>query len=677
MRLTQNPFFNVFFLLLLLPLCLTSCQYKQSPHQTDLGNLYAIKRTPEEKDILFKKYEADVIKIQQLSNTESNQVYIDSILNYLRYTGREKEFFALTDIATRDAKKQHDQSRLAQIFEKKAVFYHDNQQLDSVYHYYLKAEQLYKKANDSLALAENRYYQARLLYEAGLDKESEVKLYQALKLLSNNLDNPIFIEANQLKAFYLTHYDEHTAALNILLEIYQSLKKDEGKYKVLPYDTYNIAMANLLGNIGMNYHDLENYEEAERYALIGLEYYAKSPHFVQVYAHLNRTYYLALYEQKKDNKTIERLVESYHIYTELNHYFYAIDISMVISTVYLEQGHKQLALEWLENAYDLAEKHNFYSYKREILERLLTDHKDAHTAQLVQELITVNRFLETVQKETLESFAKIEYNTLVLEQENDTLKQRIYFIYIGAFIVIGTLIFLLVFIRLRNKNKDLEHSNSEKSKNEQIMNLLIENNTIENVTILKERNRIAKDLHDGIINSIFTLRFNTQLLQIADNNLKSMLVDELVQLENKVRDISHAFSQQSIFQNKSFENLVTELVQKQSNKNKTKFTLVQTPNLCLEHLSTVQKVNIYQIIQEAFQNVNKHAQASLCQLKIALEDDTIVLSIEDNGKGIKYSAHRGIGLENMKERAQLIGAQLKIKSDIGKGTTVLLYLPNL
>ncbi|MGG5508061.1 MULTISPECIES: ATP-binding protein [unclassified Myroides] len=677
MRSIKTPFFNVFFVLFLLSLCLTSCQYKQTLHQTDLGNLYAIKRTPEEKDSLFKTYEADIIKIQQLTNTVKHQDYIDSILNYLRYTSSPKAFFALTDIAIRDAKKKHDQNRLAQLYEKTAVFYHDNQQLDSVYHYYLKAEQLYKRINDSLALAENSYYQARLLYEVGLDKESEVKLYQALKLFPNNLNTPILIEANQLKAFYLNHYSEHEAALKILLETYQSLQEDEGTYSVLPYDTYNIAMANLLGNIGMNYHDSGQYEEAEKYALLGLAYYAKSPHYIQVYAHLNRTYYLALYEQKKDNKTIERLMESYRIYSELKHYFYAIDISMIISTVYLEQGQKELALDWLENAYDLSEKNKFYSYKREIIEKILTDHSDAHTSHLVQELITVNHFLEGVQKKTLESFAKIEYNTLKLEQENATLKQRIYFVYLGAFIVIGALIFLLVFIRLRNKNKDLEHSNMEKSKNEQIMNLLIENNTLENETILKERNRIAKDLHDGIINSIFTLRFNTQLLQIADHTFKGMLVDELVQLENKVRDISHAFSQQSIFQNKSFEHLVEELVQKQSNKNKTKFSLAYASTICLEHLSTMQKVNIYQIIQEAFQNVNKHAHAAQCQLKITMEDDTIVLRIEDNGKGFKNSAHRGIGLENMKERAQLIGAQLQIKSEIGKGTTVLLYLSNL
>jgi len=220
----------------------------------------------------------------------------------------------------------------------------------------------------------------------------------------------------------------------------------------------------------------------------------------------------------------------------------------------------------------------------------------------------------------------------------------------------------------------LEHANSQKSKNEQILNLLVENNTIENSSILKERNRIAKDLHDGVINSIFTLRFNTQLLENPNEKLKGMLVEELIQLENKVRNISHSFAQQQIFQDKSFEKLLVELVSKQSNKNKTKFSIFFEPNLSLEHLTTVQKVNIYQIIQEAFQNVNKHANASLCKLKISLEAHNILFKIQDNGKGFKRTAHRGIGLTNMKERALLIEAELSILSNPQTGTEISLQL---
>ena len=658
-------------------LLLSSCNYKQTKHKVDLDNLYAIKRTPAEKDSIFKKYEVDVLNIKSLANTIEQQPYIDSVLNSLRYSGHKDAFFALTAIAERDAKKQHDYNRLAQIYEKTAAFYHDNQQLDSVYQYYLKAESLYKKIEDSLALAENTFYQARLLYEVGFEKESEARLYQALKILQKYPNSPILIEANQLKSFYYLYYYELDNATQILLETYNMLKEDEGVYQILPVDTYNLAMANLLGNIAMNYQESKEYKQAEKYAVEALAYYHKAPNSIQVYAHLNSTYHMALYSQKQDSDIIKRLTESYEIYEKLNHPFFAVDMSILISNFYLEQNKKEQSLAWLEKAYRTADTHNFYSFKKEIIEEILTQHKDAQTSFLVKELIDVNYLIESKQKETLESFAKIEYNTLVLEQENETLKQRIYFVYLGAFIVIGSLIFILIIIRMRNKNKDLKHSNSQKSKNEQIMNLLIENNTIENVTILKERNRIAKDLHDGIINSIFTLRFNTQLLEIPNKALKNMLVDELVHLENKVRDISHSFSHQNIFQNKSFENLLTELVQKQTNKIKTAFSIVYEPNLSLEHLSTVQKVNIYQIIQEAFQNVNKHANAAVCQLKIAMEDNTIVLSIKDNGKGIKYSAHRGIGLENMKERAQLIGAQLKIKSDSGKGTSVFLYLTNV
>lgn len=664
-----------YFLLLFLTLCITtSCQKQPSTHQTDLDNLYALKRTPAQKDSISKKHEAAVLALVQTPAVIPPQAHLDSLLKQLRWSNNENAFFTLVRLAETRAKKQRNDSRLANIYEDVAVFYHDEQKLDSAYAYYLKAEFLYGKNRDSLALAENIFYQARLLFEAGFNKESENKLYQALKLLKNTPDSPIYIEANQLKTFYSTDSSQYEEALKILFETYKELKKDEGHYKVLPIEKYKPAIANLLGNIALFYLDLHHYEQAEYYALEGMSYYNKNRDTNQLYAHLSTTYNLALYYQGKNKTIIDSLLGAYTTYTRLNHPYYIIESCLAISGIYLDLNQSANSLVWLKKAYDLADQNHLLKQKRDIIEQILLYHKEQQSSEYITELIELSNLLENTKAETRGAFAKIEYNSFLLEQENEALKQRLYLFYMGAFIVIGSLLFFIIWIRLRNKNKDLVHTNNNKSKNEQILNLLIENNTIENITILKERNRIAKDLHDGVINSIFTLRFNAQLLEISNGKLKGMLVDELSQLETKVRDISHSFAQQNAFINKSFENLLTELVYKQANLNKTNFTLTFENNLCLEQLSTIQKVNIYQIIQEAFQNVNKHAKASQCNLKIETGKNCIIVRVKDNGVGIQKSTTRGIGLTNMKERAQLINTDLKIVSNPNQGTQIILFI---
>ncbi|MGG5600685.1 ATP-binding protein [Myroides sp. C8-3] len=670
----KKRLYSLYLLVSSLLLLSSSCQHKQSQHQTDLDNLYAFKRTTVQKDSISKKYEAAVAALLQSKDQPREEV--DRLLDRMRWSSNTNAFFALSDLAERQAVKQKDYTRLADIYENIAVFYHDNQQLDSVYAYYLKAERFYGKSGDSLGLAENIYYQARLLYEVGFHKESENKLYQALKLLKKTPDHPIHIEANQLKTFYTTDLFNNPQALQTMLDTYETLKKDEGRYATLPEKKYNMAMSNLLGNIALYYEELNQLEKAETFALQALEYYHKSSAPKQLFAHLHTTYHLTRYQQGKEEDIIARLLESYEIYNKLNHPFYSVDICGHIADIYLDLGQRAASLHWLKKAYDLTDENNLYTKKKAILQKLLLFHADQQTAELIKEFVDLSALLEDTHLETKGKFAKIEYNSFLLEQENETLKQKIYLIYLSAFIVIGSLLFFLLWFRLKSKNRELIHTNSEKSKNERILNLLIENNTIENDTILKERNRIAKDLHDGVINSIFTLRFNTQLLEIPNKTLKSMLVDELVNLENTIREISHSFSQKNRFQNKSFENLLSELVNKQKNKNKTVFSFSIENQLCLEQLTTLQKVNIYQIIQEAFQNVNKHAQASSCQLRVYTDAYHLYFEVKDNGLGIGKSIHRGIGLTNMKERAELIDAVLQIHSNPKQGTTILLQLDN-
>ena len=89
------------------------------------------------------------------------------------------------------------------------------------------------------------------------------------------------------------------------------------------------------------------------------------------------------------------------------------------------------------------------------------------------------------------------------------------------------------------------------------------------------------------------------------------------------------------------------------------------------------QIALYRIAQEALNNITKHAGASQVSLNLTFSPQTIHLSIRDNGRGFDISdaPPHSLGLGIMRERAEKIGAQLTINSQIGEGTIVTVHCP--
>jgi signal transduction histidine kinase len=91
-----------------------------------------------------------------------------------------------------------------------------------------------------------------------------------------------------------------------------------------------------------------------------------------------------------------------------------------------------------------------------------------------------------------------------------------------------------------------------------------------------------------------------------------------------------------------------------------------------ESVENIYKINLYRIIQEAILNVNKYANAKKCEVKIErMDNNRLKLSITDDGQGFDLIIKKGgIGLSNMKERANSLKGQFKVESKIGEGTKI-------
>lgn len=197
----------------------------------------------------------------------------------------------------------------------------------------------------------------------------------------------------------------------------------------------------------------------------------------------------------------------------------------------------------------------------------------------------------------------------------------------------------------------------------------------------EERKRIARDLHDDIAQSILLLSRRLDIVMSAScDELPEVVVGELEQvhsiadevyknLQRYARDLRPSIIDQMGLV-ASLNWLVEELSKELGIKAEVKAS-------ALPSLPSEKELVMFRIAQEALNNVRRHADASEVSITVELDAGNIRMTITDNGKGFSLSKLTGdlvregkLGVLGMEERARLIGGNLEIKSEPGKGTTI-------
>lgn len=210
--------------------------------------------------------------------------------------------------------------------------------------------------------------------------------------------------------------------------------------------------------------------------------------------------------------------------------------------------------------------------------------------------------------------------------------------------------------------------------------LLIKENRIYEKRIYEQRLKISRDLHDNIgaqltfiISSVDNLQYGFNItnnkLTAKLNSISAFTKDTIYEL----RDTIWAMNKHGI----SLEDLqvrISNFIDKAhlaSSATQFSFTIDPLLHSNLE-FSSVKGMNIYRIIQESVNNAIKYANALQLNIELKKSNDAILFKITDNGKGFDQNAvNAGNGLNNMKKRADDIGAQFKIESQMDKGTQII------
>src|SRR2546425_11489875 len=202
-----------------------------------------------------------------------------------------------------------------------------------------------------------------------------------------------------------------------------------------------------------------------------------------------------------------------------------------------------------------------------------------------------------------------------------------------------------------------------------------------------ERERLYRDVHDGpaqvLANAMFEVEYLERIAERSTGEVRTALKAELTNLKSQFRTSLDAV-RGMIYDLRP--PVLSELglagaIRNYATEYQARYGLRVDCHLDAGDtgLEPAQELAIYRVMQEALQNVHKHAQASTVGIVWQKAKDQWVMHCTDDGVGfdlVKVARRqRSVGLLAMRERAELIGAQLQVQSTPGQGTAVTLLLP--
>jgi two-component system, NarL family, sensor histidine kinase DegS len=202
-----------------------------------------------------------------------------------------------------------------------------------------------------------------------------------------------------------------------------------------------------------------------------------------------------------------------------------------------------------------------------------------------------------------------------------------------------------------------------------------------------ERERLYRDVHDGpaqvLANAIFEVEYLERIAERAPAEVRQTLRTELSNLKGQFRGSLDSVRAMiyDLRPPELSELGLAEAIRNYASEWEARCGIKVASQLDLKDtgLSPMAELAVYRVMQEALQNVHKHAHASAVGMAWSRSNESWVLHVTDDGMGfdlVKAARHKkSVGLLSMRERAELIGGSLQIQSTPGKGTAVTLLLP--
>jgi signal transduction histidine kinase len=206
--------------------------------------------------------------------------------------------------------------------------------------------------------------------------------------------------------------------------------------------------------------------------------------------------------------------------------------------------------------------------------------------------------------------------------------------------------------------------------------------TVGRLAVIEERDRIGKDLHDGIIQSMYgvslSLEDMPELMEEDPTEARARVDRAIDSLHDTIRDLrGFIFGlRPELVDRTDLVGLLVALTE-QLHQNSLVEVVLDLPDALVEPPAHV-RAELLQIARESLSNVARHARATKATVRLAPEGSDLVLEIHDNGRGFEPLAkplHGHYGLANMHDRATALHGDLVVETGPGSGTRIIVRIP--
>src|SRR5690625_1075877 len=191
-----------------------------------------------------------------------------------------------------------------------------------------------------------------------------------------------------------------------------------------------------------------------------------------------------------------------------------------------------------------------------------------------------------------------------------------------------------------------------------------------------ERNRVSKELHDGVASLIGAAKMHLETSLYLENEKKENQIKKVIQIltdtHQDIRSVAHdlmpiAIQNQGLWLAiKNYASLCLE----------EKETVIEIDNALYEIKGNpLKELTLYRIIQEVIQNIIKHANANKVQFKCIKKNSLIEIHIIDNGIGYDYLNENSFGIKGLKDKVQYLNATINLIANPNQGSDLYIVIP--
>jgi len=543
---------------------------------------------------------------------------------------KDNSLFKVTNAsALRLAIAINDSLGIADAYWNYGAFYLNHQRYDSAYYYYNKSRVLYRAKKHT-------YYEAKMLYNQAFIK-SRIKDYAGSEVLSikaikkfNTLQKhkSLYRSFNLLGVIYeeLQQYDK---AIHYLQLAHRHLNKSKVKDK-------RRNRAGIYNNLGIIYQKKLKQGKAINYFVKALSINNIATNDPALYARLKDNLAFSRLLTKDTLGLKEEFLSALQLRNRLQHKPGQIISHLHLAHYYL---HKKDTLQAKKHTQQALVKAKSIKLNRDVLSayRLMSRLNPLEASAYFESYAELEHSIQLQEKKVRNNFAQIQYETGSYQEENKKLSSQNIMLWAGFLILLILIGFSYFLNKQHQKTKKLYYENQQNKANERIYQLTLEQKAEWDNGRKLERERIAEELHDGILSKLFGLRLNWGFLKIEgvpkDLKRHQEFISELIDIEKEIRAVSYDLKSNVLQEDRiDFIGLLEKLYHDKETAYSFQIVADTDPHIQWEKINTEIKINLYRILEESFKNAYQHSKCTQLKIVIHLENNGLKLK----GKPIAY-----------------------------------------